>query len=151
MWVASFLRLILASRYQVGVWPIEVFPHSQTHDLAKDLAMSQDLRKWPKSGVLRGQNLGFWGSKSGVSGVPESGQKVPESRDFKGLWPPINWSDLGIWDFVVCAGSEWPRKHEKKCLLANVGQKNTVSWGIVHAKPKIGPLLGRSFEKWNVL
>ena len=43
------------------------------------------------------------------------------------------------------------RNHEipkKKCLLANVGSKNTVSWGIVHAKPKIGPLLGRSFEKW---
>ena len=60
MWVASFLRLILASRYQVGVWPIEVFPHSQTHDLAKDLAISQDLRKVakvPESGVLRGQNL----------------------------------------------------------------------------------------------
>ena len=34
MWVASFLRLILASRYQVGEWPIEVFPHIQTQDLA---------------------------------------------------------------------------------------------------------------------
>ena len=67
------------------MWPIEVFPHSQTHDLAKDLAMSQDLRKWPKSGVLRGQNLGFLRSKSGVSGVPESCLNVPESADFKGL------------------------------------------------------------------
>jgi len=53
MWVASFLRLILASRYQVGVWPIEVFPHSQPHVLAKDPDMSQDLSQGD-------QNLGFW-------------------------------------------------------------------------------------------
>lgn len=82
MWVASFLRLILASRYQVGVWPIEVFPHSQTHDLAKDLAISQDLRKWPESGVLRGPNLGFEGSKSGVLRPQILGKKVPESVIF---------------------------------------------------------------------
>ena len=29
-----------------------------------------------------------------------------------------------------------------------LGQKKTVSWGLVQRKPKIGPLLGRSFEKW---
>ena len=64
------------------MWPIEVFPHSQTQDLAKDLAMSQDLRKWPKSGVLRGPNLGLLGSKSGVLRPQNLGKKVPESARF---------------------------------------------------------------------
>lgn len=48
------------------MWPIEVFPHSQTHDLAKDLAISQDLRKvakvariWGSEGSESGQNPGF--------------------------------------------------------------------------------------------
>ena len=113
MWVASFLRLILASRYQVGVWPIEVFPHSQTHDLAKDLAISQDLSKvtrmtriWgserSKSGVLRGQNLGFLRSQK----VPEScrnhvifGYKVVYKT---GLF--LGGQKVAL--FVVCAGSE---------------------------------------------
>ena len=106
MWVASSLRLILASRYQVGVWPIEVFPHSQTHDLAKDLAISQDLGKWPKSGVLGGQNPARKCLKSQDSGVPESARKCQILVKFRGLRPPKKGSDLGIRDFVVCAGSE---------------------------------------------
>jgi len=37
---------------------------------------------------------------------------------------------------------------KKKSQWQNVGSKKTVSWGLVHEKPEIGPLLGRSFEKW---
>ena len=71
MWVASFLRLILASRYQVGVWPIEVFPHSQTHGFVKNLARIQDFRGsgriWPDPAKVpdSGQNRHFWGQNLG--------------------------------------------------------------------------------------
>ena len=41
MWVASFLRLILASRYQVGEWPNEVFLRSQTGQPALARQVSQ--------------------------------------------------------------------------------------------------------------
>ena len=91
MWVASFLRLILASRYQVGVWPIEVFPHSQTHDLAKDLAISQDLRKVAKVPKIWGSE----GSNSGVSRGQNLVRILSELRDFRGLRPPKNRSFSG--------------------------------------------------------
>ena len=108
---------------------------------------------------------GFEGSKSGVSEVKiwvseasESGKKSARKCQILGFLTPYKAVDSGIpriRDFrkSLSHGADLEKCGfpEKKCLLANVGQKITVSWGIVHAKPKIGPLLGRSFEKWNVL
>lgn len=55
------------------------------------------------------------------------------------------------WSVAPGIDPENPKKCEKRCLLAFFRQKNTVSWGIVHRKSKIGPLLGRSFAKWFAL
>ena len=108
---------------------------------------------------------GSEGSKSGVSGVKiwgseasESGKKSARKCQILGFLTPYKTVDSGIlgfwenrWFLIPGIDRKKCRFHKKKCLLANVEQKNTVSWGIVHAKPEIGPLLGRSFEKWNVL
>jgi len=75
-------------------------------------------------------------------------------RDPLKLVPDLGFGKIG--KSLVCAGSErfvWKKGDFSGNLSQwqNVGSKMTVSWGIVQPKPKIGPLLGRSFEKWNVL
>jgi hypothetical protein len=75
--------------------------------------------------------------------------------DFRMFYGPKNRSVLAGCKKVPVFGAVAPRTDkkntkfpEKSALLPFFDQKKTVSWGIVHGNRKIGPPLGRSFEKW---
>ena len=114
MWVASFLRLILASRYQVGVWPTELFvrvwsPRSETRAPGSEPGaqdLSQEVQIWRFGEVQILQPCNPFKSKFRVKITPKRRflgnrrkrqkktyfdvfcEKVDFCPDFRDFWPP---------------------------------------------------------------
>jgi hypothetical protein len=101
--------------------------------------------------------LGTWSGQVWQTGLGQ--EKTQKFREKNGRFSYVLWTEKQVgfggvqkvhffWSVVLGADPGNTKFPEKSALLPFFDQKKTVSWGIVHGNRKIGPPLGRSFEKW---